>query len=143
MWSFRRYGGIMLLLYFVSWIHEWIISSTNKSSLLAISKKSFCNMLWISINHPQQSLSCWGLCFNKVSILELLWIVWDLIRMPKIRKLKRSAREEGSILCILQIFFVPTFPHFTNIDYVVVTCPGLVLVLCDFSFNEPFPLRKN
>lgn len=40
-------------------------------------------------------------------------------------------------------FFVPTSPHFTSIDFVVVACPERVLVLCDLSFNELFPLRKN
>lgn len=64
---------------FFSWIHEWIISSTNKSSLLGISNKSFCKVFWILISHPQRSLSCWGLCINEVTILhycKCFWAEW-------------------------------------------------------------------
>lgn len=56
MWSLRHYAEIMHLLYFFSWIHEWIISSTNKSFLLGMSNKSFCEVLWISINHSPSHL---------------------------------------------------------------------------------------
>lgn len=141
MWSFKRYGGIMLLLYFVSWIHEWIISSTNKSSLLAISKKSFCNMLWISINHPQQSLSCWGLCINQVSIFGT--IVNSLIFDQNVQDQEVEKEcQRRSILSTLHIF-LPTFPHFSSFDWIVVACPGHVLVFCDFSFNELSSERKN
>lgn len=81
MWSFKHYAEIMLLLYFFSWIHEWIISSTNKSSLLGMSNKSFCKVLWISINHPQHYLSCWGLCINIVSIWN--YYKWSWVKWPR------------------------------------------------------------
>lgn len=89
---------------FFSWIHEWIISSTNKSSLLGTSNKSFCKVFWILISDPHRCLSCWGLCINEVSILYNCKCFWVLSRMTKIKKLKRRA----FFICILVVLAFAT-----------------------------------